>query len=152
MKKISTVHSTLFAVFILVVFFVVARQAVQAAYITQASQPSYNLAVGDTSPFTPTPTGIGSTDNAAPSVQITNPLNGSTVKKGSTVQITANATDNVGVASVQFAVNGSTLCTDTVAPYSCSWIPAARGTYQLFAIAADLSGNTAAASVTVTSR
>src|SRR5687767_2009887 len=60
-------------------------------------------------------------DNIAPTVAITNPANGATVARKSNVTITATATDNVGVARVEFLVNGNLQCTDTAAPYSCVW-------------------------------
>src|SRR5205823_5352431 len=68
---------------------------------------------------------------------------------------TANASDNVGVAGVQFKLDGANLGTeDTAAPYSRTWdtTTAANGsTHTLTAVARDAAGNTAtSASVTVT--
>ena len=71
-----------------------------------------------------------------------------------TVTITANATDNVGVAGVQFLVDNNPLAAeDTTSPYSLSWntTTVANGTHTLTARARDADGNTAtSAPVTVT--
>jgi glucose/arabinose dehydrogenase len=93
-------------------------------------------------------------DTIPPAVSITNPANGAIMPRKSTVTITANANDNVGVTRVDFLVNGSVQCSDTTAPYSCNWrVPAAPNkTFQLQARAFDLAGNTGTASVQVTSR
>src|SRR6185295_6163182 len=44
-------------------------------------------------------------DTTAPTVSLTAPANGATVS--GTVSVTANAADNVGVAGVQFLLNGA---------------------------------------------
>ena len=94
-------------------------------------------------------------DNAAPTVSITSPANGSTVARKSTVTITATASDNVGVTRVEFYVDGTLKGTDTTVPYAYTWKvpPQAGRTYQLQAKAYDAAGNiTASSLVTVTSR
>jgi len=93
-------------------------------------------------------------DNVPPTVSITSPANGSLVARKSTVAINASANDNVGVTRVEFLVNGAVKCTDTSMPYNCSWrSPAAPGkSYQIQARAFDAAGNTATASVQVTSQ
>lgn len=58
-------------------------------------------------------------DTASPTVHLTAPTAGATVK--GTVNITATATDDIGVTRVEFYINGSLLGTDTTAPYSMSW-------------------------------
>ncbi len=67
---------------------------------------------------------------------------------------TPNASDNVGVAGVQFRLDGSNLgAEDTVAPYTVAWDTrtSPNGSHVLSAIARDAAGNTQAASnVTVT--
>ncbi len=84
---------------------------------------------------------------------ITNPLPGATVPRRSAVTIQAAASDDVGVARVEFRVNGTLLGTDTTAPYAMPWqVPGKPGaTYTLSARAVDLVGNAATTSVTVTS-
>jgi len=98
--------------------------------------------------------GGGGGDTIAPTVSITNPANGASVARRTTVTITATASDNVGVTRIEFLVNGALQCTDTTAAYSCNWsVPNTRNqTYQLQARAFDQAGNTATASVQVTSR
>src|SRR2546429_1445982 len=63
-----------------------------------------------------------------------------------TVTISASATDNVGVAWVQFKLDGRNLgARVTVAPYSLSWTTttASDGAHTLTAVARDAAGNTA---------
>jgi len=98
--------------------------------------------------------GGGGGDTTAPTVSITNPADGATVARRTTVTITATASDNVGVTRVQFSVNGVVQCTDTSAPYSCNWnVPNTRNqTYQLQAQAFDAAGNVGSSIIQVTSR
>ena len=59
----------------------------------------------------------GVADVTAPTVAITAPAGGSTVS--GTISMTASASDNVGVAGVQFRLDGVNLgAEDTAAPYS----------------------------------
>ncbi|MGE5223122.1 MAG: family 16 glycosylhydrolase [Omnitrophica WOR_2 bacterium] len=103
---------------------------------------------------TPTPTAIPPGDTTPPAVSIVRPIDGSGVLIKSSVTIEANASDDQGIASVEFYVNGSLRCTDTAVPYTCAWkVPASVGVrYAIDAKAYDLSGNTAVSTVTVTSR
>jgi len=89
-----------------------------------------------------------------PSVAITSPANNAGVPKAKTVVITANAADDVGVVSVKFFVGGALTCTDTVAPYSCSWAVPKRANvkYTLLATATDTANRTASHSISVTAR
>ena len=92
-------------------------------------------------------------DNIAPTVAITNPANLAVVARKSNVTITATATDNVGVARVEFLVNGNLQCTDTAAPYSCVWrVPNPMNrTHTIQARAFDAAGNNATATIQVRS-
>jgi|GEM_PF-2168548 len=81
-------------------------------------------------------------DEINPVVSLTAPAAGAVT---GTVDVAANATDNVAIAGVQFLLNGANLgAEDLVAPYSFSWntLTAANGTYTLTARARDASGNT----------
>ena len=82
-------------------------------------------------------------DTTSPTATITSPTNGSVVMRNSSVTISANAADNVGVESVRFYVNSSLICTDNTAPYSCSWkVPKkSNATYNIQAEAKDVAGN-----------
>jgi chitodextrinase len=89
-------------------------------------------------------------DTTAPQVTITSPADAATVDAGP-VTITAGATDNAGVASVEFLVDGNPVGSDTTAPYSAPWT-ATAGAHSITAVATDLAGNQAtsdAVSVTV---
>jgi hypothetical protein len=85
-------------------------------------------------------------------VSISSPTPGATVSQ--TVTIAATASDDVGVASLQFAVDGTALTpTDTTPPFSIPWVTtsAANGPHSLTAVARDGAGNaTESATVTVT--
>ncbi|HEX9368568.1 MAG TPA: Ig-like domain-containing protein [Vicinamibacterales bacterium] len=91
-------------------------------------------------------------DTTPPTVSITAPSNGATVK--GTATVTASASDNVGVVGVQFllddGVNGS--ADVTTAPYSISWntATASDGSHKITAIARDAAGNRSPVSAPVT--
>jgi hypothetical protein len=81
-------------------------------------------------------------DSEPPSVAITAPVGGQTVS--GTAQVSASASDNVAVASVQFYLDGSPLGAPVTArPYAVSWNTreVANGTHTLSAVATDTSGN-----------
>src|SRR5205823_3903540 len=62
-----------------------------------------------------------SPDLTHPTISITSPSNGTTVS-GATVAVSANAADNVGVAGVQFKLDGANLGAERAsAPYSVNW-------------------------------
>jgi hypothetical protein len=90
-------------------------------------------------------------DIQAPAVNITSPVGGTV---SGTINITANASDNVGVSGVQFLLNGSILgAEDLTSPYTISWNTgtATNGAYTLSARARDVAGNiTTSAVVAVT--
>jgi hypothetical protein len=97
------------------------------------------------------PIGSGG-DTVAPTVTVTSPTGGSTV--GGTPTVAASASDNVGVAGVQFKLDGANLgAEDTTSPYAVAWntTTASNGTHTLTAVARDAAGNTrTSAAVTVT--
>ena len=92
-------------------------------------------------------------DKTPPPVSITNPASGQVVS--GKVPVAADASDNVGVASVQFYLDGTPLGDPvTKPPYAITWDTtlAAAGAHVLTAQAADTSGNvgkSAAGDVTV---
>lgn len=82
------------------------------------------------------------TPSTPPSVSITSPGNNGTALVNTAVSVTASATTTVGVvSSVQFYVNGTTIGTSTVFPYSATWTPTAVGSYTLSALVTDSFGN-----------
>ena len=89
-------------------------------------------------------------DTTPPSVAIMNPASGASVS--STVMVSANATDNVGVAAVQFMLDGTELGVPvTASPFLLAWNTAlvADGPHTLSAVARDAAGNAATAVVAV---
>ena len=92
----------------------------------------------------------GGKKDAKPSVTITNPNDGDTVS--SSVNVTANATDDKGATQVEFFVGGASIGVDTTAPYSASWDTTAGtdGTVNVSATATDTIGQTGNDSVSVT--
>jgi hypothetical protein len=82
-------------------------------------------------------------DSMAPTVSITSPLNGSTVKVRSIVSVKATASDNVAVQTVDFYINGSLKCSDTTYPYECPFRLSSHAgrSYQIQATANDATGN-----------
>src|SRR5213076_1652621 len=86
-------------------------------------------------------------DTSPPTVSITSPTSASTVS--GSITVTASASDNVGVAGVQFKLDGANLGgEDTSSPYSVSWntAGASNGSHTLTARARDAAGNTTTSS------
>src|SRR5205814_7488424 len=74
-------------------------------------------------------------DTTPPTVSISSPANGATVS--GTITVAANASDNVGVAGVQFFADGAPIAAeDTTAPYSVSvdTATASNGSHTLTAV------------------
>jgi hypothetical protein len=89
-------------------------------------------------------------DTAPPTVSITSPANGATVS--GTIAVSASASDDVGVAGVEFFLDGARRADDTTTPYSLSWdtTTTADGPHTLIAVARDAAGNrTTSGAVTV---
>jgi hypothetical protein len=94
--------------------------------------------------------GVG-VDVTPPTAQVTAPANGSTVS--GTVSVTATASDNVGVTSLQIYIDSSQMMTSTSSPLTFSWntTNATNGTHTIYAKAMDAAGNVGTSStVTVT--
>src|SRR4029079_17731219 len=91
-----------------------------------------------------------SRDTTAPSVSVTAPLEGATVS--GPITIAASASDDVGVAGVQFQIDGASFGLEvTSPPYAVVWdtTTAVNGAHVLAAIARDGSGNRTTAAVAV---
>src|SRR5207302_9344206 len=79
-------------------------------------------------------------DNLAPAVSLTAPAPG---PASGTISVSANASDNVGVAGVQFKLDGANLGAEVAtSPYSISWntTTATAGAHTLTAVARDTAG------------
>jgi uncharacterized protein (TIGR03118 family) len=87
---------------------------------------------------------VGATppDAVAPTVSITAPTPNATVS--GTVILSADARDNVGVTSVEFFANTTSLGKVTTAPFNFNWntTTVANGAVSLTAVASDAAGNT----------
>lgn len=85
--------------------------------------------------------GVAPNDPNPPAVSITAPVNGAAVSES--VLISADATDDLGVARVEFYCDGSYLGSDLTAPYEYTWNSrsVANGGHSLTARAFDGAGN-----------
>jgi beta-glucanase (GH16 family) len=89
-------------------------------------------------------------DTTAPTVALTSPASGTTLKRNTTVALAADATDNVAVSKVEFYSGTTLLGSDTTAPYAGSWKTGTKkGVQTITAKAYDPAGNVATASSTV---
>jgi len=84
---------------------------------------------------------VGAVDTTPPNVTLTAPLNGATVS--GTINLSATASDNLGVARVEFYVDGVFKGQDTLSPYSISFntTTVANGSHNVKAKAVDGTGN-----------
>lgn len=90
-------------------------------------------------------------DVTPPTVTITAPLDGATVKRNSQVSIVVAAQDEGGMAHVEIFVGNALLCTDGTSPFGCTWrAPNKKGTSTLSAHATDVAGNRSPVSPVVT--
>ena len=99
------------------------------------------------------PIGSPPVDTTPPMIALTSPAAGASVF--GTVTLSATASDNVGVAGVQFLLDGAALgADDTTAPYQFSWdtTAVAAGPHTLAARARDTSGNLADSNAVYCSR
>src|SRR5207237_266501 len=128
---------------------------------TTASNGSHTLkaiardAAGNRTPSAPVTVTVSNTPpqpTPPTAVSITSAADGAAVS--GTITVSANASDNVGVAGVQFQLDGANFGSEyTAAPYSTSWntTTASNGSHTLKAIARDAAGNRSTSSpVTVT--
>ncbi len=96
---------------------------------------------------------VGTAVGAAPTVSITAPTSGSFVATGSTVTVSATASDTDGFipsapgGGVTFYADGDPIGTDLTAPYSISWTPTVAKVYSLRAQTTDDKGNSVLSSV-----
>ena len=94
---------------------------------------------------------VNNADTTPPTVSLTAPASGSTVS-GASITVSASASDTVGVAGVQFLLDGVALgAEDTSAPYPISWdiTSVTNGTHTLAATARDAAGNQTTSSIVV---
>ena len=86
-------------------------------------------------------------DSVAPSVSLTSP---SATVTAFPFDMTASASDNVGVKKVEFYIGTTKVGEDSTAPYEISVANYANGTYTFKAVATDNAGNTAESTSSIT--
>jgi peptidoglycan/xylan/chitin deacetylase (PgdA/CDA1 family) len=135
----------------------------RTVYTTDGSTPTLQNGTTYTGPFALTTTTtvryrsfdlVGNAENVksslvqvdaiAPSVAITQPVNGAIVTGSVTIAASATDTGGSGMDSVRFYVDGVLLGTDNSTPYTKSWATrgVTRGQHTLTVVAADRAGNT----------
>jgi hypothetical protein len=86
-------------------------------------------------------------EDAAPTVAWSAPASGARLSTTAPTALSATAADDRGIAEVRFLDDERTVCSDTVAPYTCAYTPQGDdvGRNTLVAIAIDSAGQTASA-------
>lgn len=91
--------------------------------------------------------------NEPPAVSLTQPAPNATFYAPATVNLAASASDDSGVAKVEFFNGATKIGEDTSAPYAYAWSGVGQGTYTVTARATDSAGaSTTSAPLTVTVR
>ena len=81
---------------------------------------------------------VSESGNLDPSISINSPSDGASFAEGTTIDITALASDLDGtIAKVEFFAGNTKIGEDTLEPFAFSWSNAATGSYQLTAKATD---------------
>ncbi|MTW21451.1 M12 family metallo-peptidase [Allochromatium palmeri] len=106
-----------------------------------------NSAYSNTASATPTAPQL---DTTAPTVRINSPLDGAQLSRN--VSISANATDDVGVTSMQLLIDGKQAATSSSGSLSSNWNTkkSGSGTHVISVKATDAAGNSGTSTVTVT--
>jgi cellulose 1,4-beta-cellobiosidase len=135
-------------------------QPANSSQVTVASNADWNKSIGSGGSFTagfngtfsgannaPTSFTLNGTtcnggsnppgDTTPPTVTLTSPTSGQQFNAGVTIPVSANASDNVAVARVEFRIDGALVSTDTTAPYSFSTATLASGSHTAQATAFD---------------
>ncbi len=90
-------------------------------------------------------------DTTSPTLQITSPAAGSILKKNTTVNIAAAASDNIGVTKLQFYVNGTLICQGTAT--TCAWkAPNTKTSHTISVKAYDAAGNVTTKTLNIETR
>jgi hypothetical protein len=116
-------------------------------YLTAEKGSVTDLGVnGNTSLYTGQYRLIGDLFGIPPAIQITSPVSATPLIQGQTLTVSANATDDVAVSSVNFAVNGQPEYTTTSLPYEFTYtVPASASMLTFGASAGDYGNNSGVA-------
>ncbi len=87
--------------------------------------------------------------NTPPVVALTAPADGATAMSGAVVTLTADASDNDGIARVEFYAGATKIGEDSTAPFSFDWTTGATGDFSITAKAVDALGTTATSTVVI---
>ncbi len=91
---------------------------------------------------------VSDSGNSDPSVSINSPSNDASFSEGSTIEITAQASDLDGtIALVEFFAGDTKIGEDSAEPFEFSWTNVAAGSYQITARATDNEGSTSTSQV-----
>lgn len=114
----------------------------QFVYLTGERGITENGTTGDTALYIGQWRVADDTAGVPPTVQLTSPVQQSTVIERSTIRIAATATDDFLVTSVDFLVNGQVVATDSAEPYEINYrVPAGVASLAIQARATDVGGN-----------
>lgn len=102
---------------------------------------------GDAGDGKPNPPPQPPIDREAPKVDLTSPRTGAVVS--GQIELSATASDNYGLARVEFLVDGRVVGADDEAPYSFAWdsTQIENGVHRISARAIDLNGNTSVSQI-----
>jgi len=127
-------------------------QAVRAAFRYQGSAAACAAGAYNDRDDLVFAVGAGAPDTTPPTTSITAPASGATVSGA--VNVTASASDNVGVTNVEFYIDGGLAGSDATSPYAFSWNTAGLvngSSHTIASKAYDAAGNVGtSATVTVT--
>lgn len=85
--------------------------------------------------------GASTPDTEAPTVAITYPPDGATFDEGATFSITAEASDDRGIALLELYIGGALQQSDTTVPFEWMTTNLPGGDYSIYVVAEDLAGN-----------
>jgi hypothetical protein len=112
-------------------------------YMPKVGSPLINAGLNIGYPFTGSAPDIGASEyggvsNATPQVSFTSPVNNTLFSAGSSVNMSANATDADGtISKVEFYSGATLLGQDLTSPYSFAWTNVSTGNYSITAKATD---------------
>ncbi|MFN8438444.1 MAG: sialate O-acetylesterase [Cytophagales bacterium] len=93
---------------------------------------------------------LPSSTGSSPTISFTSPANNASFTQGTSITLTASASDADGsIASVKFYDGSTLLSTDNTSPYSFTWTNASAGSHTIKGVATDNSGNTTEVSIII---